>query len=251
MEPSSGQAGQSNDRSEQNPFAAPKTQSVVEPRLGDDDEFLVAPSAILCRETVHLPQVCIHLGLDDDVQPRRKKLRVLPLWGGIKLIAGAVLLLLMPLMLSTAGLPFFQGTITRIALFVMFPAGFMWLVWSLARNDVCKVEVTWYVSERYIRRMKLYRLVALLVLPGLAIYAIVEGAAESIGGKSFLIAMAVVVGLLFNPEHNLQLVGRRYNGFLLRGHSKRFFEALTQSTTDRWVAARPSQAPDDRFADTE
>jgi hypothetical protein len=251
VDPSSGQAGQSNDFSEQNPFAAPKTQSVVEPRLGDDDEFLVAPSAILCRETVHLPEVCIHLGLDDDVQPRRKKLRVLPLWGGIKLIAGAVLLLLMPLMLSNAGLPLFQGTITQIALFVMFPAGFIWLVWSLARNDVCKVEVTWYVSQRYIRRMNFYRLIVGLGVVGVTTYLVVGVPGNSILVKRVWIACSVFVSALCNPEPKLQLVGRRYNGFLLRGHSKRFFEALTQSTTDRWVAARPSQAPDDRFADAQ
>ena len=55
-----------------NPYMAPETQEYKEVTLGDDAEFLISQREILCRETVHLPKICIRTGRADNLIERSR-----------------------------------------------------------------------------------------------------------------------------------------------------------------------------------
>lgn len=220
-----------------NPFRAPRVPSIVEPSLSDDDDFLITPKVILCREVVRLPPVCIHLGETEGVEERNRRLRVLPLPGALRVLAAAFFFIFLPLFLPFSGFGLFWGPITRLVILGGFAMLFLLFVWA-ARSYVDAVDATWFVCGRYKRQMKLYRWVVRICLTGAAIGMAVANA-ESAGSFGLFLPLTVfVVSFLFNPETGLQLVGRKHNGFLLNGHSKRFYETVVHTQSGAWTERR-------------
>ena len=220
--------------SEFNPFQAPDIgHAQQELRLTDDDEYLVTRTAILCREKVELPKICIHLGETEELVRREKSLQILSPRAIAATVVGAAAFFAIPMWLA------FSYSSTRLTIFaegmlVVFLLGaFAAVVWWSAKHGLYKVDAVWYTCDTYNKRMRWQRWGVRIALVGLTIW----GVSDESNSWWTIILVPLVVGLVslsFNPETGLQLKGKRDDAFVLAGHSKKFHEAVLRFKSGFW-----------------
>ena len=209
-----------------NPFEAPKSQSPDSDMLADDAEFLFSSREILCREQVELPKACIRLGDVENLVQRKKTLRIISGVGVAGVILFVVCIMIIPPIYGWAGaLTVFAAAVIvsvihRFTLRFAFPAALT-------------VDATWYVSERYLNRVKWqdrFGRALILVIASLLAWLITRSLdtwAEQAGAFLLVLGIGFVVGFGLRTEVGLALRGRRLTGrhrglMVLTGHSRRF-----------------------------
>ncbi|MEO2014643.1 MAG: hypothetical protein ABGZ53_09740 [Fuerstiella sp.] len=213
-----------------NPFQAPKLADLEKKVLGEDDEFLVSRREILCRESVQLPMVCIRFGETEHLERRQKTLRTLTGAGAFLLVLGAVAVLILLGALMAGDLPFSNspfGILSWVAVFLLaVPAAMR----GFQRYGCSKVDATWYVGPRYLRRIRWERRFGRVIV----LFAATAGGVSIVrtGGSVIpligLAGLAVLLGIFFDPNVSLQLVARRRGVFVLKGHSKKFYREVNR-----------------------
>lgn len=212
-----------------NPFQPPASLAADVDTLADDAEFLFSSNEILCRDSVELPQVCIRLADTDNLVKRQQNLRV---------VAGPFVAAIILLAIPVIALSVNFGARGLIAAVVV--GGILQLIVRFVAKTslpfTYSVDATWYVGERYLRRVKWYNRISRVVVMGVAIVISVLVAVEARSLQDAAIQIIVALGLGIavsfglSTERKLMLSGRRFFGrhrglMVLSGHSKKFAAA--------------------------
>lgn len=211
-----------------NPFQPPEAREQPRLVLHEDDEFVISREAILCRETVELPQICLRNGDTDDLTPRRSTLRVLTRRSIIQLVGAAIAVLLFPLWQSVADAPVLQSRAVSVILMLGLIVAFGGVVWWSAKYGLHTVNVTWYIGGRYRHYLKWNRIIVRSLIVAAAVTLCVVVVVQT--GETWPILPAfvgaAVLCIFYDPERKLQLVGKRGEAFVLRGHTREFHGAV-------------------------
>lgn len=228
-----------------NPFQAPTAAAPVEANLRDSDEYLVFARMILCRQTVHLPPLCIRYGEADGVEAKSDVLRTLTAATVLKIIAAAVICFGLPMWISMHNAPFFRSGIlnglTALSLIGLFGL----IVWWSAKRGMVSVNVTWYTCARYRRYLRWNKLIVRALIFGGALVAGAMSSFEMGHGWPLFICLsgAAVVVFGYDPEIKLQLAGRKKEAYVLRGHSTAFHKAVLAQESAFWAKASEASPP--------
>lgn len=211
-----------------NPFQAPVSAAPEKKELGEDDEFLISRREILCRETVKLPMVCIRYGETEDLEQRKKTLRALSAMGAFTLVITVIAFLVLIAAVTSGDLPFSSSASGKLFYLVVFITAVPATSWAFRRYGCNVVDASWYVGPRY-RRMILWEkrigraIVVVVALTGGIGTARASGSVIPLVG---LLLLALFLVSFFDPNISLQLAGRRRGAFVVRGHSKKFYQAV-------------------------
>ena len=211
-----------------NPFQAPVAGAPEKRKLGEDDEFLISRREILCRETVKLPMVCIRYGETEDLEQRKKTLRTLSAMGAFTLVITVIAFLILIAAVTSGDLPFSSTAFGKLFYLVVFILAVPATFWVFRRYGCNIVEASWYVGPRY-RRMILWEkrigraIVVVVAVAGGIGTARASGSVIPLVG---LLLLVLLLGSFFDPNISLQLVGRRRGAFVVRGHSKKFYQSV-------------------------
>jgi hypothetical protein len=216
-----------------NPYQAPEVQEQNEIRLGEDSEFLISEREILRRETVKLPEICIHTAAANDLLERLATFRS-------PQIPVAAFLMLIPILAGR-----YAGALEMILLAVvgLFVPGLMrrFTKWTLP--GVKTIDATWYVNRDYCRRSCRQQ----WIIQGIILVAAFAGGfaisysmappgnPASMSDASLAALFSAVffggLSLFLRIERRLRYSGRRWRRphsglFSLTGHSNRFAKSV-------------------------
>ncbi|HQX52375.1 MAG TPA: hypothetical protein PK992_05440 [Planctomycetaceae bacterium] len=223
-----------------NPYAPPEVESLADVALPPDTEFLFNDKCLAVAEHVELPRLCVITGTPVPKQFAK----ITTLWWIPGLIR--LPLLISSVILALITLAFVGGVMQNIAVgndsttvlrrmlkeisgVSVVAAGFMVLL-VLCLVYGRRIQMTWFVSQREIRRYRRRQMVWTLVW--LAVPAIIVSLRhttryEFVGQSTFFAAFAAItIARWIRGPRPLRVIGR-FNGlFLVMGLSDRFLEQL-------------------------
>jgi hypothetical protein len=125
-----------------NPYRAPENQEPQEVTLGEDAEFLISAREILCRETVHLPNVCIHTGETEDLVKRKKTFLPASRWINLFFALG--------LFRKFSSVGWLEFSILLMVVSITSSS----VISKFKLPGVVNIEATWYVDQQYLHHCR-------------------------------------------------------------------------------------------------
>jgi hypothetical protein len=227
------------DKVQFNPYEAPEAPT-SEAGLAPDTEFLINHNVIAGIGKIDLPKICVLSGENQGLVRRSSQLR----WCSQQIVvprnimcAISLIVVVSAVVSSSRTVPGAPGvmvfSLTQLAFtfgIVAVAAGLILLSILFRKN----VEVSWYISERLVRRQK----IRLGIILFLTIAAIVLISLFGIGRDSGMILIPCTIAFMlvlrgFRGSQPLRVVGQ-HNGLLLVSGFSRAFASEALKLVSAW-----------------
>jgi len=218
----------SHDRVQFNPYEAPEAPT-SEASLAPDTEFLINHNVIAGIGKINLPKICVLTGEKEGLVYRSSRLRwcsqliVVPrnIMCAISLIV--VVSAVVSLSRTVPGAPgVIVLSLTQLAFTIGIVAIAAWLI-LLSIFFRKTVEVSWYVSEKVVRRRRSRLRVILILAMAAIVLMVLLGATQGPQLISIPLVIATVALILGQQgRHPLRVVGQHNELLLVSGFSRAF-----------------------------